>query len=164
MKRSEIYAAIRDVAKSEMPDVVFVDLQKQQVKRQTENFPLPMPALLVEFKNITYSNIGSKSQLGEMHITLWLYEALVTNSFGGAEMETETLALLDRADEVFEAFHCNTLGGIGNMTRIADLPCDYGKDWIASKTAFKLIVKDKKEIGVTATDKVPRVKIVTKFG
>lgn len=163
MKRSTIYKSIRDVAKSEIPDLAFVDLQKQQIKRRTVEFPLPLPALLVEFKHTPYSNVGSKSQLGEMHITLWLYVNLITNSFDGAEMETETLELLDRADEIFEVFHCNTLGGIGSMTRIADLPNEYGADWMALKTDFKLTIKDKKELGITTTTQIPTVRIVTEM-
>ena len=41
--------------------------------------------------------------MGEMTVSVSLYLDLVTDSFNGAEQKTETIALLDKQDELFEA-------------------------------------------------------------
>ena len=52
---------------------------------------------------MNWSNMEAGHQLGEMTVSVSLYLDLVTDSFNGAEQKTETIALLDKQDELFEA-------------------------------------------------------------
>lgn len=163
MKKRDIYIAIRDVAKDSLPELAVVDIQKQQMKRQADDYPMPLPSLLIEIGSVPFSNIGNRSQIGSVNVVLYLYLELVTDTYDGCELEDETLQILDIADDVFEAFHCTRLANVGMMTRKQELPNEYGMRWICLKSAYEITIKDNKDDDRTMIVS-PKIKINTQIG
>lgn len=162
MKRSSLYKAIRDHVKASFPDVAIVDLQKQQIKRKesADHYPFPLPAFLVEFKTAKYSQTGKLTQIGDLEIIFTLYHDLITDTHDTAELEDETLDLLDNTDDVFESFQGFTIPEWGILTREEDLQDQYGLRWIAFSTRFTVSKKDIKDIDLGGAK--PTIKIIPK--
>lgn len=102
MLRSKVYLQIKERLQEKLPELQFIDLQKGQFVKPQQNYPIPLPACLIEFKPVTWSNAESGTQLGKTLISVYLYLDLVTDSFDNAEQEQETIELLDQQDSIFE--------------------------------------------------------------
>lgn len=146
MKRSDLYKNIRDIAKVKMPELVYVDLQKQQFKTQKPEHPIPLPALLIEMRDGQFDNISHFSQTGKKTISIYRYDALVNDSFDGAELENETIELLDKQDELFQAFQGESCDLFSGMIRVSESIHEYGNGYICFKTDFTVSVIDEKVI------------------
>ena len=144
MKRSDLYKKIRDIAKAQMPYLQYIDLQKKQMSRPVENYPVPLPALLVEFKETDFTNVLKEDQLGNMTISFYLYVLNVTDSFDGAESENDSLALLDKLDDVFQSFQGVSCDLFSKLIRIKEEISEYGQNYICFRTDFTTNVKDLK--------------------
>ncbi len=155
--RSELYYAIRDKAKEMTPDC-FVDIQKGQFKKIAENYPLPLPALLVEFKSARYSNLEALSQLGELNVSLYYYIELVSDSFEGSELEDDTISLLDNMELIYQNFHGLRTSNYTALIRVGENIDQYGTRFICFRTDFTTSRKD--SINKPQTVKInPTVKI-----
>lgn len=144
MKRSELYQSIKAQAKAAMPNLQYIDLQKQQTKRAKDDYPMPLPALFIEFRNASFSALAGTRQQAKMIVSFTLVQECVTDSFDDAELETETIELLDANDAVYEAFHCFNIGGYGKLIRIAESKPEYGIRSIEFTTDFELSVFENK--------------------
>lgn len=163
MKRSDLYKAIRDRAKDQLPDIAIVDLQKQQLRAKAKDeFPYPLPALLVEFKNARFTNQRGTKQQSTFTVSLQYALDLNTCSFDGAELEQETIELLDKSDEIYESFHLFRIDNIALMSRVSESPPEYGNRFIAFTTDFELTVFEDK-VNNRQKHQVPPVKINTSF-
>jgi hypothetical protein len=158
MKKSELIQQLVLIAQ-QVEGIVYCDLQKMQIKRAAQDYPMPMPAVLFDITNVSFTNTAQKHQLGSLKITISAYFDLVTDSFDGAEMSAETLQLLDKSDELFEAFHGSLIPGYGNMKRLQDLPSEYGFRYICFKSSYSLSVKDLKDTNLDTVK--PSIKILT---
>lgn len=127
-----------------MPELMFRDLQKGQFLQPRENYPLPLPALLVEFQGFRFSNMAEQTQIGDGTISLYLYLDLVTDSFDGAEQEDETIELLDYMDTVYQAFEGFGIEGMSPMNRTNESKPQYGERFIAFRVDFSTSVDEQK--------------------
>lgn len=146
MKRSDLYKKLRDVAKAKITDLAYVDLQKQQMKKIADTNPIPLPALLIEFKDARFSNVAKLDQLGDKTISLYLYLDFVTDSFDGAESENDSIALLDKMDEIFQTFQGVSCELFSQLIRVSEGIQEYGTGYICFRTDFSTSVKDIKEV------------------
>ena len=160
MKRSDLYKKLRDVAKAKMTDLAYVDLQKQQMKKISETNPIPLPALLIEFKDAQFSNVAKLDQMGNKTISLYLYLDLVTDSFDGAESENDSIALLDKMDEIFQTFQGVSCELFSQLIRVSEGIQEYGSRYICFRTDFSTSVKDIKEVTTTRVT-IPKININT---
>lgn len=134
--RSKVYKDIRDKLLAEMPELQFVDLQKGQMSNKEQNYPIPLPACLVEIRPAQWSN-ATGGQLGDATISLYLYLDLVTDSFDAAERENETIDILDNLDRVYEVMEGFDGVVFHPLNRIADAIVEYGKRYVCYRTDFK---------------------------
>jgi hypothetical protein len=158
MKKSDLYKSIRDIAKAGITDLEFVDLQKGQFKRIKENQPVPLPALLIEFRGGSFSEMARNSQMGDVTIAIYFYLDLVTDSFDGAESEEETIELLDRQDDVYRVFQGQSCELFSKLIRTNEEPPQYGERYIMFRTDFSTNVKEILE-PVLATIQKPIIKL-----
>ena len=163
MKRSDLYKKLRDISKSKLPDLAYVDLQKGQFKRIAENYPIPMPALLFEFSDFDFSNVLNNGQIGSATVSACLYLDLVTDSFDTCELENESLELMDRADEIFNALQGESCELFSKLIRKREAKPEYGTRYIMLRTEFTCSVKDIKKT-VTVTVSKPTIEINTANG
>ncbi len=156
MQRSFLYTAIKNKAKESLPWVNYIDLQKGQFRRQENNYPIPLPALLIEFTNVNYANTLQGKQTGDVTINIELYLPCVTDSFDNAELEDETIQLLDKWDEVYNVLHGFNCGQITKLTRTREQAADYGNGYICLRSELVASIVDKQ---LSQTIKIQRPNI-----
>lgn len=152
MKRSDIYKAIRNKA-ADLTYLKSKDLQKGQFQKEKETYPLPLPALLVEFSDFRFKSQLEHTQIGEGIISLFLYLNLVTDSFKGAEREDDTIQILDRFDDLFQTFEGLSIPGLTPLVRITEFKPQYGNRYIMFRIDFSTSVDDAKTIVRQTTPK-----------
>ena len=101
--RKETYKAVRDRIKAYMPWIRWIDLQKGQMDAPAKSYPLPLPCALVEIKPVTWENYTDKSQLGQTIIAISIYLDHSGDSLKGAGTEEQSLALMDKMDDVYQS-------------------------------------------------------------
>lgn len=146
MKRSQIYKPLRDIAKQELPYLKFIDLQKGQMNNPTQNYPIPLPALLVEIGEFRFNNLLEHKQKGDGVISFYLYLDLVSDSFNGAERENETIRMLDHFDELFETFEGFSITNMTPLVRSMEYKPQYGTRFIMFRIDFTATIDDDKDM------------------
>ena len=147
MKRSEIYKELRDRAALKLQDLRFIDLQKGQFQKPSQNYPIPLPALLIEIGDFRFSNLSEGWQKGDGTISVYLYLDLVSDSFVGAERENQTIEILDKQDELFEAFGGVTVSPLATpLVRQTEHKPQYGTRYIMLRVDFTTTIDDGKTI------------------
>lgn len=141
MRRGEIYRLLVDRAKEQLPWLKYIDMNKGQMHRMADHYPIPLPALLIELQASEASNITLLNQLLEVDVRLHLFVDLVTDSFDGAEQFDETMMLLDRSDALQDAFHGFTTDKM-RLTKIRELAPEFGMRYMLQTSEYKAIVKD----------------------
>ncbi len=142
--RSEVYKGIKNRLKSELSETHFIDLQKGQIERAPQNYPIPLPACLIELKPVSWSNtIGE--QIGDAIISLYLYIDLVTDSFDGAEAENETIEILDIQDDLYEIMQGYSSQYFNPLNRVSEAPPVYGLRYVCYRVDFKTTLFETKE-------------------
>lgn len=137
--RSEIYKELKAEIKAKMPDLQYIDLQKRQFEKADQNYPIPLPACLVEFKPVTWSNtIGE--QIGDAIICLHLYVDIVTDSFDGSEAEDDTINILDNQDNLHDTMQGFSGTHFAPLNRSYDNPPQYGIRYICYPVDFKTVI------------------------
>lgn len=144
--RSRVHKALRDLAKEKLPYLSFVDLQKGQMSNPTKNYPIPLPALLVEVGDFRFSNLLEQQQKGNGTISLYLYLDLVTDSFQGAESEEETIDMLNHFDELYETFQGFSIPDITPLVRTLEYKPQYGNRFIMFRIDFATTIDSGKEM------------------
>lgn len=140
MLRSEVYITIKDCLLEKMPILKFVDLQKGQFTQAQENYPIPLPACLLKFGEVKWSNAESGTQLGCVNISAYLYVSLVTDSFNGAEGEEETLKLLNLQDVLFKAIQGIASENCSPLNCINDGEPQYTEGLVQFKSDFETVL------------------------
>ena len=156
MKRSELYRAIKSEALAKMPNLAYVDLQKGQLENPN-GYPLPLPALLIEFRDATYKNLARHSQIADTTIRMYLVVDLVTDSFNDAELESETVSMLDLQDELYNTMEGLALPKATALIRECDLGVEYGIRNMTFTTDFSTavtVIDDRKSYTKTKIDNI----------
>lgn len=160
-KRSDIYKALRDHAKAGLTNLKFLDLQKGQFQDIKKNYPVPLPALLIELSDYRYSNAGEFLQKGDGIISIYLYQNNFADSFLGAERESESISLLDNFDDIYQVFEGFAIDGITPLNRVVEYKPQYGLKWIMFRVDFRSVREEQKAIEKQGTSM--DVELVPKF-
>ena len=159
MKGSVLYKTIKQQIKSKLSEVVYIDLQKGQFDHAGENFPIPLPCILFEFGNIDYSQVLKNSQIGDMRLSICYYTDLVTETFDEAELEEESLLILDKSEEIFEAIQGLKIDGFSSPVRIGEGKPEYFGQYIKLRTDFSLASYNPKSSETVNTQSPRTVKL-----
>jgi hypothetical protein len=134
--RSNVYKEIRDRLLDKLPFLQYIDLQKWQFNNKAQNYPVPLPACLVEFKQVQWSQTTG-GQLGDCTLSLYIYIDHVTDSFDGAEQETETINLLDYLDQLYECMQGFSGEKFAPLNRISDTIASYESRYVCYRIDFQ---------------------------
>jgi hypothetical protein len=162
MKRSDIYKALRDLAKTELVYLKFVDLQKGQMQAQKQNYPVPLPALFIELGDFKFSNLDETDQIGNGIISTYLYVDSGSDTFNGSEREDASLAILDKFDDIYQTFEGFSIENLTPLNRSAEYKPQYGEKIILFRVDFSTSVEDQKLIERKTTAK-PEPDIIPKY-
>ena len=137
MSKKSIYLAVKGALKVELP-LLFIDLQKGQFFKPSENLPIPIPAALIEFQNIPWTEHSKIAQKGDSSFKIYLYLGTEQETFDEAEAENESLEMLDATNDIFKAL--NGLAGTGfeYVERKAEEKPKYGKGYVQFTTEFRI--------------------------
>ena len=133
--RSKVYKEVRDRLLAGMPGL-FVDLQKGQMSNKSQNYPIPLPACLIEFKQVGWSNTTG-GQLGDSLLSFHLFIDHVTDSFNGSEREEQTIALLDKLDELYETMQGCSGEYFSPLNRTTDAVVEYRDRYVYYRMDFQ---------------------------
>ena len=162
MKRSDIYKSLRDLAKTELEYLKFVDLQKGQMQAQKQNYPVPLPALFIELGDFRFSNLGESAQLGDGLVSVYLYVDSGYDTFNGSEREDESLSILDKFDDIYQTFEGFKIDNATPLNRLTEYKPQYGDKYILFRVDFTTVVDDKKVIEQKTVAK-PELEVVPTF-
>jgi len=146
MKRKDIYKALRDLAKTKLEYLKFVDLQKGQMQAQKQNYPVPLPALFIELGDFRFSNMGESAQIGDGIVSAYLYVDSGSDTFKGSEREDESLAILDKFDDIYQTFEGFKIDSVTPLNRATEYKPQYGEKFILFRVDFTTSVDDQKVI------------------
>lgn len=129
-----------------MPHIRYIDLQKKQFENATENYPIPVPALLVEFKGATFSNLANHRQTGDSFVSIYFYQSQVTDTHDNAELENKTLELLDTKDLLFQIFEGLKVTDTTQLIRVSETPFAFEvKGYVWFEVTFSFVQYEKKK-------------------
>lgn len=137
MSKKSIYLAIKEALKAKLP-YLFIDLQKGQFLKPSENLPVPLPAALIEFQNIPWVEHSKIAQKGDSSFKVDLYLGCEQETFDEAEAENESLNMLDDANDVFKALNGITGVGFEYVERKAEEKPKYGKGYVQFTLEFRI--------------------------
>ena len=121
-------------------------MQKGQFLNPKQNYPVPLPALLIETGDFRYSDAGELSQKGAGMISLYLYKSNVADTFLGAERGNESIDLLDSFDAIYQDFEAVSIPGITPLNRLVEHRPQYGPGWIMFRVDFRTSRDDQKVV------------------
>lgn len=119
-----------------MLHLTYIDLQKGQMNKKDQNYPIPLPSCLIEFKPITWSNTGG-GQLGSLIVSFYQYYDLVSDTFNGSETEQESLSILDYQDDLYNALEGFATDTLNPLQRVFDAKPEYRDRYIVLQTDFQ---------------------------
>lgn len=153
--RSEVYTAVRDALKKSIP-LEYIDLQKGQMQRRSNSYPVPLPCCLVELRPVQWSNIGG-GQIGKTSVRVHYYESLATDSFNGAESECESISMLDTYDELSDALQGLAGEHFQPLNRILDAPPDYSSSEMHFVVDFETAIIVETDTAQTSLKPKPQI-------
>lgn len=162
MKRSVIYKSIRDIAKAKL-QLKWIDLQKGQLKIPKENYPFPLPALLIEIGDFSYSQLAEHAHIGQGIISLYLYKDLLTDSFKGAKNEDIAIDILDNFDSIYQTFEGLSIAEMTPLVVVKEYKPEYGNKYISFRVDFSTSAQKQKEVDVKKAKPEPEVAAKYKF-
>ena len=96
--RTEIYTHIRQRLNS-IETIKWTDLDTRQVNEPKENYPIPFPAVLVDFGNFDYSERanGAQEVVARVSVNVWQHRHFdeFSDGDGGIEKITSLFGLVD---------------------------------------------------------------------
>ena len=137
MLKKDLYLAIKNAIKVKIPSA-FIDLQKGQFLKPTEDIPVPLPAALIEITDINWKEYSSKAQEGNGQFKIDLYLPIVQNTFDESEAEDDTLNMLDANNDVFTSVNGLNGTGFSYIERISEGKPKYDKEYVCFETIFKV--------------------------
>ena len=121
-----------------MPFLQYIDLQKGQMARKDQNYPIPVPACLIEIKSTRWSSTGG-GQLGQTTVSLYLYMDSVTDTFDNAESES-SVEILDNLDTLYEVVQGLYGQYFNPLNRVSDAVVEYRDRTVCFRTDFETVL------------------------
>ena len=84
MSRQEVYIRLRDRLKELIPQLTLVDVQRRQVERGSQTYPVRLPAAYLSFSPINWTSDGVQ-QYGETALIVDVYLDNNGDTFDDAE-------------------------------------------------------------------------------
>lgn len=137
MLRRQIYQALSQQLRDSMPQLEYIDLQKGQLARAAENYPIPLPSALIEFRPVQWSSTGEGGQIGKAAISVHIYVDHVADTFEGSDQTSDSVKDLDIIDEVFEALQGFATESMGPLNRTSDTVAEFRQRFVSYRTDFE---------------------------
>lgn len=101
--KSELIKDIILRIKTELPEIVFIDLYHEQDRYSQKNYPFPLPAILFELQNIDWQNTTFRVQTGICTIRVHILTDKVLDTFDTAEKHQQAIDEIMLTEKVWAA-------------------------------------------------------------
>jgi hypothetical protein len=113
---------------AQVPDLRWIDYDQGQIDYPAEHYPIDFPAVLIDFENTEWEDIGQQIQGGDVTITFRvvfrLYEDLNNHTPAASRQEglnkLQLLNTLHKALQGFAGVHYNALSRVRQFTEKRD--------------------------------------------
>ena len=147
--RRDIYKSIKGRLAKELPWLEMIDLDKGQVGRGEQNYPVPLPAAFIKLGRIDWES-RTGIQEGDMTLNVTLVLEQVQDTYDGAEAEEETLKELDHEELLYAALEGYSSPAHSGLNRRATLPPEWGDRWVKLESEWRCHVVQSKPRGQEA--------------
>ncbi|MBR4787850.1 MAG: hypothetical protein IK013_08285 [Bacteroidales bacterium] len=156
--RRDIYESVKGRLAKELPWLRLIDLDKGQVGRGGQNYPVPLPAAFVRLGRIDWeSRTGIQEGDTTLEVTLVLEH--VQDTYDGAEAEEETLKELDHEEQLYAALEGYSSASHSGLNRRTSLPPEWGDRWVKLGSEWRCHVVQSKPRGQEATVESVKLKV-----
>lgn len=118
--KAELLQSIKNKISESLLEIAFVDLYRNQDRLAQENYPFPLPAVLVEFAGIDWSNQDAGHQMGDCSIRLHLMVLDYRDTFLGAEAEIQAMNELNLANQLWQAVEGLNGNNFSPLNRVSE--------------------------------------------
>ncbi|MBD3748954.1 MAG: hypothetical protein IE931_05615 [Sphingobacteriales bacterium] len=126
MIKKDIYKAIGDHLMATLknltglPDLAWYDKQMGQFSQPELAYVVPLPAVLIEFGQFTWTTEGANTQKGEGIIRFYVYFENYSNSFNGALDQELALRYFEFTEAVHQALQGFSTTDVMPLQRVTD--------------------------------------------
>ncbi len=149
MSRQEVYIRLRDRLKELIPQLTLVDVQRRQVERGSQNYPVRLPAAYLSFSPVNWSSDGVQ-QYGETALIVDVYLDNHGDTFDDAERNdinaAEILAWSDKLYNTLQGYWCEGLQPLCRATEDTMFEDEYIHIQVAFNT---LLIEGERKIETT---------------
>ena len=139
--QNEIYTSIRNRLQEKLPELEYVDLQKGQINLYGQETNLPLPAALIEIKQVDWTETAGGYQTGDALLSVYLYLDKTAGTLDPNVQDAESLRLLDMQEEIFRALEKLSGNTFQPLVRVAEsIVAD--PDFVVARSDFKTNVYD----------------------
>ena len=120
--RKRIIMAIADRIREQVPEIKYIDVFNEQIANATGGIPFPLPAVLIEFEEITYKQLSNHCTTADVPLRLHIVTRTVQANGSNARTFEASLAYFDTIDKVNKALstlcgeYFSTLMHLGSAT------------------------------------------------
>ncbi len=155
--RRDIYESVKRRLAKELPWLEVIDLDKGQVGRGGQNYPVSLPAAYVKLGRIDWES-RTGIQEGDMTLSVSLVLEHVQDTYDGAEAEKEALEELDYEEELYGVLEGYSGAKHGGLNRRASLPPEWGDRWVKLESEWRCHVVQSKPRAKEAEPLTLRIK------
>lgn len=115
---AEIYPLIAARLKAQVPELIWIDLDQQQFEEEDQNYAIGYPAVLIDFDDANWQDIGEGIQNGDMTIKIRLGVQVMEDVYNQSTQLSAAMLKLQLANKVHKALQNWQGEGFNKLTRV----------------------------------------------
>lgn len=140
---TELYKELADIITTNINEVKWVDVWKNQVSFLDSELPFPAPAVFLAFQSDNMSDLSQKQQDITMLVTAYIYYETFAESFEGSYNQDSALGFGEILTNVHKNLHGTSGTNFSSMKRIGFQPVDFLGAGLLYQQTFTCQVIDK---------------------
>lgn len=138
----DAYLEIAERLKTNITNLRWVDLWRNQVGFIAEELPFPAPAIFLSFRTISTADLGMKAQDGEVQVDFYVFYETFADTFKGSYNQESALAFLEMIQQVHSLFHGESGTNYSEMRHIGFAPVDTGGAGNLYRSSFVCLMRE----------------------
>lgn len=144
----EILIAIQEHININVPELKYIDKDWGQL--QHDNPPVKFPCALLDFSNITFSQLGQLHQLADANIEIIIANLRLINSSLKNPKRNESYTVFDIIEHVHQTIHGWTDGTFSQLIRTNIQKLDASQNYEIYKLTYRTSWKSEKQNNLAA--------------
>jgi hypothetical protein len=115
----QIFPLIADRLATQVPELLWVDLDQDQFANEDQEYAIPYPAALIDFDEATWQDIGEGVQNGDQIIRIRIGMQVLEDTYKLSTQRVAAMAKLSLVNKVHKALQNWQAEGFNKLTRIS---------------------------------------------